>query len=89
MSHDLKLLSDLLDEALDLDAAASEEFLEKMEKMHPALAPTLRDMLRVRATLSTDQLIALNGRAYTVQSAQCCSKVHRKIRRSQRRCSRA
>jgi eukaryotic-like serine/threonine-protein kinase len=69
MSHDLKLLSDLLDEALDLDAAASEEFLEKMEKMHPALAPTLRDMLRVRATLSTDQLIALNGRAYTVQSA--------------------
>jgi eukaryotic-like serine/threonine-protein kinase len=69
MSHDLKLLSDLLDEALDLDAAASEEFLDKIEKMHPALAPTLRDMLRVRAALSTDQLIALNGRAYTVQSA--------------------
>jgi eukaryotic-like serine/threonine-protein kinase len=69
MSHDLKLLSDLLDEALDLDAAASEEFLDKIEKMHPALVPTLRDMLRVRATLSTDQLIALNGRAYTVQSA--------------------
>jgi eukaryotic-like serine/threonine-protein kinase len=69
MSQDLKLLSDLLDEALDLDAVASEEFLDKIEKMHPALAPTLRDMLRVRPTLSTDQLIALNGRAYTVQSA--------------------
>lgn len=69
MSHDLTLLSDLLDEALDLDQAASEDFLDKIEKMYPALAPTLRDMLRVRATLSTDQLIALNGRAFTVQSA--------------------
>lgn len=69
MSHDLKLLSDLLDEALDLDQAAGDEFLGRIEKMHPALAPTLREMLRARSSLSTDQLIALNGRTFTVQSA--------------------
>jgi serine/threonine protein kinase len=69
MSHDLKLLSDLLDEALDLDEVASEAFLKKIEETQPKLAPALREMLRARATLDADELIAPNGHAFTADSA--------------------
>jgi serine/threonine protein kinase len=69
MRHDLKLLSDLLDQALDLDEIASEAFLKKIEQTQPNLAPKLREMLLARETLGTDDLIALNGHAFNAQSA--------------------
>jgi serine/threonine protein kinase len=69
MRHDLKLLSDLLDQALDLDEIASEAFLQKIEQTQPNLAPKLREMLLARETLGTDDLIALNGHAFNAQSA--------------------
>jgi serine/threonine protein kinase len=69
MRHDLKLLSDLLDQALDLDEIASEAFLKRIEQTQPNLAPKLREMLLARATLGTDDLIALNGHAFNAQSA--------------------
>jgi serine/threonine protein kinase len=69
MRHDLKLLSDLLDQVIDLDEIASEAFLQRLEQTQPNLAPKLREMLLAHATLGTDDLIALNGHAFNAQSA--------------------
>jgi eukaryotic-like serine/threonine-protein kinase len=68
MSHDLKLLSDLLDEALDLDEAACEAFLKKIQQTQPTLVLKLREMLQLRATLETDELLTLNGRRFNAGS---------------------
>jgi eukaryotic-like serine/threonine-protein kinase len=68
MSHDLKLLSDLLDEALDLDELACEEFLRKIQQTQPALALQVREMLHLRATLETDELLTQKGRRFNARS---------------------
>jgi eukaryotic-like serine/threonine-protein kinase len=69
VSHDLKTLSALLDEALDLNEADSEALLARLEQTQPSLAHTLRQLLGYRGKLETNELLTLNGHMFTPQSA--------------------
>jgi serine/threonine protein kinase len=67
--HDLKTLSDLLDEALDLDEVETQALLARIEQTQPSLAPTLRKLLGYRTKLDSDELLTLNGHVFRPQTA--------------------
>ena len=56
-------LSDLLDEALDLEPSARAKWLEQLSVTQPALAPSVRKLLVAHATSETADILAqLAGR---------------------------
>lgn len=59
----LNVISDLLDEALDLDIDAREPWLTKLACTEPALAARLKTLLSRHIELETDQLLMDGGRA--------------------------
>jgi eukaryotic-like serine/threonine-protein kinase len=63
VSVDLHAISDLLDKALDLDAAAREPWLAELALTEPGLATTLRTLLSRQGELETDELLIQGGRA--------------------------
>jgi eukaryotic-like serine/threonine-protein kinase len=69
VSQDLKSLSDLLDEALDLSEADSEAMLARLDQLQPALAPTLRRLLQFRPQLETDELLTPRGHVFNAKNA--------------------
>ena len=62
VSVDLHAISDLLDVALDLDAAAREPWLVELARTDPGLATTLRTLLSRQGELETDELLIPGGR---------------------------
>jgi eukaryotic-like serine/threonine-protein kinase len=63
VSVDLHAISDLLDEALDLEGSAREPWLAHLARTEPGLASTLRALLSRQGELETDQLLIDGGRA--------------------------
>lgn len=62
-SVDLHAISDLLDKALDLDAAEREPWLVELARTDPGLATTIRTLLSRQGELETDELLIQGGRA--------------------------
>jgi eukaryotic-like serine/threonine-protein kinase len=59
---DLNAISDLLDQALDLDAHAREPWLTDLARTEPDLAAKLRELLSRQGELETGQLLMGDGR---------------------------
>ncbi len=59
---DLNAISDLLDQALDLDAHAREPWLTGLARTEPDLAAKLRELLSRQGELETGQLLMGDGR---------------------------
>jgi eukaryotic-like serine/threonine-protein kinase len=70
MSSDLKKLSTLLDELLDIDSSKRSARLDEIAQSDSALASKLRELLATRERMPDDALVELRGQAFRLKDAQ-------------------